>query len=515
MENSKKPEQKQNNSQKNPGEVNASPTKKINKNPHQPSPPQTPSTSHTPSHKKEKNQVKSLMDMTIWDTPVKFDRFLVITPTGKDVSFKEYSPLKIGKELRTTCLLEKTNSVQKSGKSIIVEVVKAADSTSLKAIKSFLGNPVEVTPHRRLNTSQGVIKHWEFRNATIEEWKEVPGVLDARQIMWKKKGEKEVKSPLWILTFDQPTPPVILQAEYTRLQVRPYVRKPLRCFNCQRFGHQGKHCRGKTTCVNCGKAEKHEKCTAEAWCPNCKESGHSAASYDCPEYKKEKLILEKMAEHGGSYVHVRDQLFPKTFRTYAQAASQKEKTIVPTEKLAQPERNRKRQISSPEKNNKVFYRETPPQKKLISESSVLTRNRFQLLSEMENDDENRFNFTNMNEAMTETQEIFPTASYLQNLPSSNDQSPPPPCDNPTGHSTSVLGNAKDNPPVLGTTKDHPSPPPILEPNKDPPPPPHPPPPPPPPPPKDPRNSKGNIKRNDRPCPLSYKGKVGKIKPLEK
>ena len=192
--------------------------------------------------------------MTIWDTPVKFDRFLVITPTGKDVSFKEYSPLKIGKELRTTCLLEKTHSVQKSGKSIIVEVVKAADSTSLKEVKSFLGNPVEVTPHRRLNTSQGVIKHWEFRNATIEEWKEVPGVLDARQIMWKKKGEKEVKSPTWILTFDQPTPPVILQAEYTRLQVRPYVRKPLRCFNCQRFGHQGKHCRGKTTCVNCGKA---------------------------------------------------------------------------------------------------------------------------------------------------------------------------------------------------------------------------------------------------------------------
>ena len=97
--------------------------------------------------------------MTIWDTPVKFDRFLVITPTGKDVSFKEHSPLKIGKELRTTCLLEKTNSVQKSGKSIIVEVVKAADSTSLKAIKSFLGNPVEVTPHRRLNTARGVIKH--------------------------------------------------------------------------------------------------------------------------------------------------------------------------------------------------------------------------------------------------------------------------------------------------------------------------------------------------------------------
>ena len=504
MENSDKP-QKTKQIPKKPGEVPTSPQKNKNKNPQQPSSPQIPSSPQTPSQKRDKNQrteVKSLMDMTIWDTPVKFDRFLVITPTGKDVSFKEYSPLKIGKELRTTCLLEKTHSVQKSGKSIIVEVVKAADSTSLKEVKSFLGNPVEVTPHRRLNTSQGVIKHWEFRNATIEEWKEVPGVLDARQIMWKKKGEKEVKSPTWILTFDQPTPPVILQAEYTRLQVRPYVRKPLRCFNCQRFGHQGKHCRGKTTCVNCGKAEKHERCTAEAWCSNCKESGHNAASYDCPVYKKEKIILEKMAEHGGTYVHVRDQLFPKTFRTYAQAASQKEKTVVPTEKLAQPGKSRKR----------AFSGEKPPQKKLLSERSVLTNNRFKILSELNNDDENRFNFTNMNNAMDET-EVFPTANYLQNLSPSDDQSPPPPLDNPTGHSAPVLGNAKDNPSILGTTKDHPSPPPILESNKDTPPPP---PPPPPPPLKGPRrNPKGQKNYiGDRPCPLSRKGIKGKTNPLE-
>ena len=47
---------------------------------------------------------------SIWDTPQRFDRFLVITPAGKDVTFKKYSPPKIGKEIRNACFLKQTNS---------------------------------------------------------------------------------------------------------------------------------------------------------------------------------------------------------------------------------------------------------------------------------------------------------------------------------------------------------------------------------------------------------------------
>ena len=86
---------------------------------------------------------------SIWDAPEKFDSFLVITPTGRDVTFKEYSPMKIGRELRTICIKKQTKSVQKSGKSIIVEVQCPEDSSSLLKTNSFLEKPVEVTPHRR------------------------------------------------------------------------------------------------------------------------------------------------------------------------------------------------------------------------------------------------------------------------------------------------------------------------------------------------------------------------------
>ena len=455
-----------------------------------PSTPQHPSPPHNPSQNLRKSLMNIELSESIWETPKKFDRFLVITPTGKDVSFKEYSPLKIGKALRTSCFLKQTNSVEKTGKSITVEVKNAADSASLLKIKSFLGQTVEVTPHKRLNTSRGVIRSWEFKNTEPEEWKEVPGVLEARQILTKKEG-KEVKTPLWVLTFDQPIPPVTLQVEYLRLEVRPFVRKPLRCFNCQKYGHQGKHCRGKKTCANCGKAEEHVVCPAEAWCPNCRESGHSATSKNCPRFLKEKLILEKMAQHGGSYFHVRDQLFPKT-RTYLQAASQNGKTVTQTESSEQ--KNRKRR-SDPIIQTAISRKgESPPSKKLLNqierENTVPLKNRYELLSEI---NEDRFNFTGLSkELMDQTPSTLSSSSPPANPKHLQDPSPA----KPKGWQgpSSIPLPTRGSPPTLAPP--------------DPPPPPIPPPPIPPPlnppPPSTPGKPKGNVKTYVKPCPASKK-----------
>ena len=396
---------------------------------------------------------------SIWDTPKKFDTFLVITPTGKDVTFKEYSPMKIGSELRKICTKKQTKSVQKSGKSIIVEVQCPEDSSSLLKTNSFLEKPVGVTPHRRLNTSRGVIKHWEFKNTEPEEWKDVPGVLEARQI--KKRGKDE-KTPLWILTFDQPTPPVSLQVEYVRLAVRPYVRKPLRCFNCQKFGHQGKYCKGKKTCVNCGKAEEHVDCTADAWCPNCKESGHSAASKDCSKFQQEELILKTMAEHGGSYIHVRDTLFPRQARpSYAQAASLRKTT--PKKTNPQQEKVTQAKIftqtdSLSDKNRKRTHPmgQSPEGNRHVKIEKLTTHNRFTPLQNLNGTDP--FKFTGMAEAVDTTPlEASNTPANSKNL-----QGGPPPQPSPTPDPDSVeMSPLQDDPPDPDpdSIEDHPPPPP--------------------------------------------------------
>ena len=240
----------------------------------------------------------------------------MISPKENTISFKDFSPFKISKALNET-MKHSMKSVQKEGRSIVVEVEKAEDSEALLKVNSFLEVPVEVAPHRRLNSSRGVIRSWDFKNATPEEWLTVPSIIDARQIV-SRRGGVEKKTPLWVLTFDTPTLPLYIKVAYHRLDVRPYISKPLRCFKCQRFGHPGKYCRNREVCIQCGKAEAHTDCKEEPWCPNCRATGHTAASKDCPSFNKEKLILEHVANHGGSYTQVRDALFPRN--SYAESA---------------------------------------------------------------------------------------------------------------------------------------------------------------------------------------------------
>ena len=289
---------------------------------------QTPNSNQNHSKSKPKSKQSEKELDSIWNVDKNLNRYLVITPTDDSKSFKEYSPFKVGNGLRAVCK-NKTKSVQKSGRSILIETERSEDSASFLKVQSFLGIPVEVTPHRKLNTSQGVIKNWDFKNATPEEWQAVPGIVSARQII-SRRGESQVKTALWVLTFDQPIPPTHIEVEYhQKLEVRPYIRRPLRCFNCQRFGHPGKWCRNSPACIRCGKSEKHEDCKAEAWCPNCRVGGHTAADKECPIFLQEQKILEHMSVNGGTYSQVKDVLYPRT--SYAKAV---QKTISP--KKTQP-----------------------------------------------------------------------------------------------------------------------------------------------------------------------------------
>ncbi|GFT64110.1 hypothetical protein TNCV_5139761 [Trichonephila clavipes] len=60
---------------------------------------------------------------------------------------------------------------------------------------------------------------------------------------------------------------------YIRCPVRPYIPNPLRCFQCQRYGHSKNVCRGQPTCPRCGESG-HDSvdCTKKEQCLNCKES---------------------------------------------------------------------------------------------------------------------------------------------------------------------------------------------------------------------------------------------------
>ena len=182
--------------------------------------------------------------------------------------------------------------------------------------------------HRRGWT--GVIRTRELRDLEEEEITEElrpQGVLNVRRIIIKRDGET-IKTGTYILTFGRPTPPKKLRV-YLSVEVDLFIPNPLRCFQCQKFGHGRDSCRGKAICFRCGQ-DGHDNCQNPAKCTNCR-GDHPATSKDCPVWKKEKEIQRVKTENWLSYPEARrlvEVTSPSpTTRTYAAIAKPSTRTV--------------------------------------------------------------------------------------------------------------------------------------------------------------------------------------------
>jgi len=90
--------------------------------------------------------------------------------------------------------------------------------------------------------------------------------VTAASIIHVRDGGSRRRTNTVILTFASPQPPKYITASYLRVPVEPYIPNPLRCFNCQKYGHSSRACKSTALCVHCG------------------ESGHEAAH--CKNKKK-------------------------------------------------------------------------------------------------------------------------------------------------------------------------------------------------------------------------------------
>ncbi|XP_060782171.1 uncharacterized protein LOC132889552 isoform X3 [Neoarius graeffei] len=125
----------------------------------------------------------------------------------------------------------------------------------------------------------------------------VPTELSDEDILGKAKGAEvsEVKrfqitkdnmrvaSQTVLLTFESESIPRRIEIGYLIFQVKPYIRPPLRCFNCHTYGHVAAVCRKKRKCGKCGGDHNYEDCASALCCPNCGEA-HSAGFKGCRFY---------------------------------------------------------------------------------------------------------------------------------------------------------------------------------------------------------------------------------------
>ena len=180
---------------------------------------------------------------------------------------------------------------------------------------------VKVSEHRGLNTCRGIIRCRDLRDCPEEDILEAlqsQKVTAVRHIMTKKDG-KTIATNTFILTFRLPSPPAHVTAAYLRIPVERFIPNPLRCYNCQRYGHSKVTCNRPMACARCGK-EGHvdTDCVAPEHCCNC-NGHHVAYSKDCPEWQRQRDITRLKFEKNISFVEAK-QMFEASCsqkKTYA------------------------------------------------------------------------------------------------------------------------------------------------------------------------------------------------------
>ena len=126
----------------------------------------------------------------------------------------------------------------------------------------------------------------------------------------------------YVLTFNTPVLPKKIKVAFLFVNVEVYILNPLRCYQCQVFGHHEDYCMKKPTCANCGEErhcndDRNYKNTPK--CVSC-NGNHSVFSRDCPTWKEEKAILKVKYEKSITFPEARkivEEQFAAPGKSYA------------------------------------------------------------------------------------------------------------------------------------------------------------------------------------------------------
>jgi len=256
-------------------------------------------------------------------------RFLVMVPSPPDSDcLQKLSPFAIAKGIQG--IAGEPKSVKKMQKGILIEVEKRPHALNLLRTTSFVNLAVSVTEHRTLNSCKGVIRCRDLAGLPEED---IARELHSQKVTYVKRivVERGTKpTDTYILTFQSTEVPKTIKVGYLNVRVDIYIPNPLRCFNCQMYGHGTTHCKGKVRCSKCGEDHSSTVCTSEKpHCVHCKAE-HSASDRTCPRYVREKLISRIKHTENISFPEARRRVenSQPSYATVAATASRAKATLV-------------------------------------------------------------------------------------------------------------------------------------------------------------------------------------------
>ena len=330
----------------------------------------------------------------VFEHPVSYEKYLTFK-LAEDRRAQELDMFEANREIIDACGREPDIMVQSDG-TLLIEAISSEESRKLQALSLLNGNSAKCYPHKTLNQCKGVIRSTallKYSEERLQSEFASQKVIEVRQMKKKVNGEL-TPLPVYVLTFDMLQLPPKIKAAWLRLEVRPFVPSPRRCFYCQRFGHVSNNCRRKikgekSICSNCGQ-EEHGVCYNTPSCVNCAES-HPASSKKCDRFIMEREIQALRTRERISFVEAKQKVSDQFIRpgiTFASIVEKGRKTNTKAKTPAGKTSNLPNTEVLPKRNvtNNVLKRRLSGEEQLQPSSKIQSilnskSNKFELLND--------------------------------------------------------------------------------------------------------------------------------------
>lgn len=261
-----------------------------------------------------------------------FNRYFIVKLSGDK---RKLNPFLLEKEI-TSKLGGKPTDIAAAGKNaIMITVNDKRQSKEIMTMKTVGGMDCEVSGHRTMNNSKGLIYIYEFDiedTSVLCDGLSDVGVTSVEEAKWIKPSREGTKA--FLLTFNREHAPegIKIPGESRQTRVYEYKEKPMQCKKCQQYNHTMKYCQAETpVCGKCS-ALDHEsnQCVSTILkCCHCSLQ-HTAWNRKCETniFHSEvvSLMQKKKIRRFEATALIRER-FPNRNMSYASATKTKSQSV--------------------------------------------------------------------------------------------------------------------------------------------------------------------------------------------
>ncbi|XP_050705385.1 caskin-1-like [Eriocheir sinensis] len=184
---------------------------------------------------------------------------------------------------------------------VLITPADSAQHDTLLPVREVSGVPVQLRVAPGANT-KGVLLAYPVA-MPLKPLLRHPRVLEAVRCTTRDGPTRQV-----FVTVAGPLPGSLDLGSWRTFYTRPYSKEPLRCYNCQQFGHHRARCSRPPVCGICSASHDTERClskyktgqTITSRCPNC-QGEHHAWNRACANRRelveKQRTVQQRWAAH--------------------------------------------------------------------------------------------------------------------------------------------------------------------------------------------------------------------------